>query len=231
MEARQKDLLKYIIEEHIRTASPVSSSLMAEKYFPELSSATIRNEMAELEELGYIVQPHTSAGRIPTLLGFKHYVDGLACDDCLSANDEDNLDELDLTSGRENIKALAKKLAEMSKDAVVVGFSPFDVYYTGLANLFAQPEFIDSELVHAMSQVIDSLDNVMEQVFLNAGVSSEVVIGDDNPFGGGCSAVVAKMAFGDGEVVVAILGPMRMDYSRNLNLVDYIQKKLNAKNI
>jgi len=231
MEERQKNLLKYIIEEHIKTAAPISSSLMAEKYFPELSSATIRNEMAELEELGYIVQPHTSAGRIPTLSGFKHYVDSLETDETLSSKDENNLDKLNLSSGRENIKVLAKKLAELSNDAVVVGFGPADVYYTGLANLFSQPEFIDNELVHLMSQVIDSLDKVMEQVFKNAGDNSQVVLGDDNPFGHYCSAVVSKMFFDNGKIVVVILGPIRMDYSRNLSLVDYIQKKLNLKNI
>jgi len=231
MEDRQKNLLKYIIEEHIKTAAPVSSSLMAEKYFPELSSATIRNEMAALEEAGYIVQPYTSAGRIPTLIGFKHYVENLDADETLSAKDENNLDKLDLSGDRENIKSLAKKLAELSNDAVVVGFSPFDVYYTGLSNLFSQPEFVDSGLVHSMSQVIDSLDNVMEQFFQTAGDDSEIMLGDDNPFGQDCSAVVSKMVFSDGEIVMMILGPMRMDYSRNLNLVDYIQKKLNEKNI
>ena len=231
MEERQKNLLKYIIEEHIKTAAPISSSLMAEKYFPELSSATIRNEMAELEELGYIVQPHTSAGRIPTLSGFKHYVDSLETDETLSSKDENNLDKLNLSSGRENIKVLAKKLAELSNDAVVVGFGLDDVYYTGLANLFSQPEFIDNELVHSMSQVIDSLDKVMEQVFKNASDNSQVVLGDDNSFGHYCSAVVSKMFFDNGKIVVVILGPIRMDYSRNLSLVDYIQKKLNLKNI
>jgi len=117
----------------------------------------------------------------------------------------------------------------MSNDAVVVGFSPFDVYYTGLSNLFSQPEFIDNELVHAMSQVIDGLDNVMEQVYQTASGGSEVVLGDNNPFGDACSAVVTKMIFEGGEVVVAILGPLRMDYSRNLSLVEYLQKKLNNK--
>ena len=231
MEERQKNLLKYIIEEHIKTASPVSSSLITEKYFPELSSATIRNEMSELEDLGYIVQPHTSAGRIPTLSGFKRYVEGLEADEKLSSRDENNLDKLDLSSGRENIKALARKLSELTNDAVVVGFSPFDFYYTGLSNLFSQPEFLDNELVHSMSQVFDGLDDAMERIYQTAGDDSEIVLGDDNPFGESCSAVVFKMVFDDGEVVVAILGPMRMDYSRNLGLVDYLQKKLNYKKL
>jgi transcriptional regulator of heat shock response len=183
--------------------------------------------MAELEDSGYIVQPHTSAGRIPTLLGFQHYVEGLETDEKLSVKDENNLDKLDLSGDRENIKVLAKKLAEMSNDAVVVGFSPFDVYHTGLSNLFSQPEFLDNELVHSMSQVIDGLDNIMEQIYQTAGDNSEIVLGDNNPFGDSCSAIVSKMVFDDGEIVVAILGPMRMDYSRNLGLVDYLQKKLN----
>ncbi|MFA5020662.1 MAG: hypothetical protein WC517_01210 [Patescibacteria group bacterium] len=226
MEDRQNNLLKCIIEEYIKTALPVSSSLIAEKYFSDLSSATIRNEMAELEVAGYVMQPHTSAGRIPTLSGFKYYVDNLEVEEKLSAKDEDKLDELVLSNDREDIKVLAKKLAELSNDAVVIGFSPLDIYHTGLSNLFSQPEFIDNESVCSMSQIIDGLDNIMERVYLTASDNGEVVLGNDNPFGDDCSAVVAKIIFDGEEIVVAILGPRRMDYSRNLSLIDYIQKKL-----
>jgi heat-inducible transcriptional repressor len=75
-ERRQK-LLRFIIDEYVSTAQPVGSNALVEKYALPVSSATIRSEMAHLEEDGYIAQPHTSAGRIPTDLGYRYYVEAL----------------------------------------------------------------------------------------------------------------------------------------------------------
>jgi len=75
-ERRQK-LLQFIIDEYVTTAQPVGSNALVEKYGLPVSSATIRNEMAALEEEGYIAQPHTSAGRVPTDLGYRYYVEAL----------------------------------------------------------------------------------------------------------------------------------------------------------
>ncbi|HSP55792.1 MAG TPA: heat-inducible transcriptional repressor HrcA [Dehalococcoidia bacterium] len=75
-ERRQK-LLQFIIDEYVSTAQPVGSNALAGKYGLGVSSATIRSEMAHLEEEGYIAQPHTSAGRVPTDLGYRYYVEAL----------------------------------------------------------------------------------------------------------------------------------------------------------
>lgn len=72
---RQKIILKSVIDAYIQTAEPVGSKALAEKM--QLSSATIRNELADLEEMGFLIQPHTSAGRIPTQAGYRFYVDSL----------------------------------------------------------------------------------------------------------------------------------------------------------
>ncbi|MGM0419495.1 MAG: heat-inducible transcriptional repressor HrcA [Bacillota bacterium] len=77
MTERKIRVLKTIIEEHILTAEPVGSRTLARKYDFGFSPATIRNEMADLEEMGLLEQPHTSAGRIPTDLGYRFYVDNL----------------------------------------------------------------------------------------------------------------------------------------------------------
>ncbi len=74
---RRKKLLQFIIDEYVTTAQPVGSKALAERYGLSISPATIRNEMAELEEEGYITQPHTSAGRVPTDLGYRYYVEAL----------------------------------------------------------------------------------------------------------------------------------------------------------
>ena len=84
---RKKHVLKAIIEEYINTAEPVSSGTIVEQYIPDCSSATIRNEMAELEQLGYIEKPHTSAGRIPSVKGYRFYVDELLNDDNISLDE------------------------------------------------------------------------------------------------------------------------------------------------
>ena len=75
IDARKKKILQAIIQEHIISASPIGSRTLAKKYNLDVSPATIRNEMADLEELGYLEQPHTSAGRIPSDKGYRFYVD------------------------------------------------------------------------------------------------------------------------------------------------------------
>src|SRR5437870_3292959 len=74
---RQAAILNYIVREHIETALPVGSDTLVRKFGLGLSSATIRNEMARLEEAGYISHPHTSAGRIPSDKGYRFYVEVL----------------------------------------------------------------------------------------------------------------------------------------------------------
>src|SRR4249919_84302 len=74
---RKSAVLRAVVEEYVRSGEPVGSETIAERAGIGVSSATIRNEMAALEELGYLTHPHTSAGRIPTDIGYRHYVDSL----------------------------------------------------------------------------------------------------------------------------------------------------------
>jgi heat-inducible transcriptional repressor len=81
---RQALILKLIVREHVRTVDPVASGALVDNYNLGVSSATVRNEMACLEELGYLHQPHTSAGRIPTESGFRYFVERLMSEEALS---------------------------------------------------------------------------------------------------------------------------------------------------
>ena len=74
MDARHRDVLIAVIREYIDSAEPVGSRVLCKRHFPSLSPATIRNAMADLEDLGYLVQPHTSAGRVPTDAAYRFYV-------------------------------------------------------------------------------------------------------------------------------------------------------------
>src|SRR3989442_3293585 len=75
MDARQRDVLIALIREYVDSAEPVGSRVLSKRHFPHLSPATIRNVMADLEEMGYLSQPHASAGRIPTDKAYRLYVD------------------------------------------------------------------------------------------------------------------------------------------------------------
>ena len=75
MDERHRDVLVALIREYVDSAEPVGSRLLARRYFPKLSPATMRNVMADLEDMGYLAQPHTSAGRVPTDKAYRFYVD------------------------------------------------------------------------------------------------------------------------------------------------------------
>ena len=84
LDKRKKEILQAVIDEYINTAEPVSSGTLVKKYGLDYSSATVRNELAELENIGYLDKPHTSAGRVPSEKGYRFYVDELLNDEDIS---------------------------------------------------------------------------------------------------------------------------------------------------
>jgi len=138
MNERQENLLKDIIVEFYHTAQPVGSSLLVQKYYSNLSSATIRNEMAVLEQEGYIIQPYTSAGRIPSEKGYDYYLNNLIQEEKLISSKRSVIDKaLEILESRDKIKSLAKAIAAISEEAVFVAFDRNDFYYTGISNIFS----------------------------------------------------------------------------------------------
>lgn len=84
LDKRKKEILQAVIDEYINTAEPVSSATLVKKYGLNYSSATVRNELAELENNGYLDKPHTSAGRVPSKKGYRFYVDELINEEDIS---------------------------------------------------------------------------------------------------------------------------------------------------
>lgn len=229
LEPRKKELFSSLIAEHIRSAAPVGSRVLAEKTSFGKSSATIRNDLVELEEKGLVTHPHTSAGRIPTARGWKYYIEELMQAELPSKKAQETLSRIAKekhTEVQDMLKSVARTLAELSENASIVAFSRHDVYYTGLSNIFAKPEFAELELVRSMSAVIDHLDEVVEKLFATISVGTHVLVGRENPFGEDCGAVVSKLKHNGEERVFGILGPVRMDYGQNHGLISYTAKLL-----
>ena len=217
--SRNSALLSAIINEYIKTAKPVSSGVIVDNYGFDCSPATIRNEMVVLEEQGYIESPHTSAGRVPTQQGWQLYIAEFLENEDISSEEQVELKK-DLKL--DNLKNTAKKLGNISELTVFIGFSEHDTYFTGLANLFKQPEFQEIDLVQSISQVVEHLEEMMPKIKKVLNNETKVLIGAENPFGADSGVVATEI----NKVLVGILGPVRMDYQKNIARLNFIKELL-----
>jgi len=221
MNSRQEQIFKIVIENYIDTAEPVGSKFLVENTSLGLSGATIRNELRDLEELGLLTHPHTSAGRIPTELGYRYYVESLMGPIKINDLEKKGIQIcFSEAEGERAVKNIAKYIAEKMNSAVIVAFGTDSLYYTGMSQLFTQPEFRDYAYVVKASTIFDQCDERIEDIVdLFENKIPKVLIGSENPFGQMTSMVGVRI----GEVFFTILGPIRMDYAKAYSFVDYLQ--------
>jgi heat-inducible transcriptional repressor len=193
MTNRQAQILRAIVEQYAEVASPVGSSLLAKVF--NVSSATIRAEMAELERFGFIAQPHTSAGRVPTDKGYRMYVNAIT-------------ESPELPSSRGGERALAARvqvgtnpehmirntvdtLVELTHNLGIATIGG-QLYMSGLGNLFAQPEFMGGLGARQVAELLDNLEPWLREAAPNEPLS--VYIGQENPVGrsAGCSLINSR---------------------------------------
>ncbi len=228
MDQRKQQLLNLVIDKYIATAEPVGSRFLLSSGKMDIGEATIRNELRTLEQEGYLTHPHTSAGRIPTAKGYRHFIDNLDKNKLKIGKKENNIlgmavrSEKDYSKSRKN---LSKKLAEISNQAVILAFSPDSVYYTGLSNLFSQPEFNELSLIADVSAVFDHCDNCIDDFFEEVTDNLQIFISKEHPFGDMLSVLVTK--FSNDKIengLIALMGPIRMDYKKNYSLMTKIKE-------
>ncbi len=224
METRKEQLLGLVVEEYIKTAQPIGSKFLSTETELRVSAATIRNEMRDLEETGMLAQPHTSAGRIPTEAGYRYYVDNILKIGKLTKKKQENLQKIEKLEldKKSKYKEMAKYISEDLGAAVIIAFGSNSLYYTGIGNLFSQPEFQTHAHTVDVSAVFDKCEEVIDQVFeeIEKGLP-KVLVGKENPFGSVCSLVGVR--FGN-HSLLSVLGPMRMNYGRSLEFLDFIKE-------
>jgi heat-inducible transcriptional repressor len=228
MDKRKETILNTIIREYIKTGAPVGSSVLVEKYKLNISPATARNEMAALEEEGYIIQPHTSAGRVPTEKAYVKYISGIKGKK-LGKTEENDLYIVLGKKDEQSFKDTAKTISTLAQNAVFWAFHRHNLYYTGISNLFQQPEFSQIEVVYDVSSVIDRMDEIINSIFDKVEDEPKAMIGADNPFGEFFGSIVTKYRHNDNIGLFGIVGPMRMDYEKNLAIMDFVLKNIQTK--
>lgn len=141
---RQLNILKAIVKDYVETAEAVGSRTISKKYNLGISAATIRNEMADLEEMGYLIQPHTSAGRIPTQKGYELYVDSLMSDHELEDHEKEILQRCirnDFEKADDFISELSRILSSMTNYTTIAvydrGVESHRIKYIQLVSLSA----------------------------------------------------------------------------------------------
>ncbi|MCK4540337.1 hypothetical protein KAU09_04245 [Candidatus Parcubacteria bacterium] len=225
MDERKELILNTIIKEHIKTGLPVSSGVLVEKYKLNISPATVRNEMAVLEDEEYIIQPHTSAGRIPTEKAYKLFIENIQPKK-INQSDRAGLEELLEQSTEENLKNAAKKLSSLSGATVFWAFHRHNLYYTGISNLFQQPEFSELSIIYDISAIIDRIDEIINDIFDEIEDGINIRIGSDSPFGSFSGTIMAKYKIGEHTGLFGVLSPVRMDYEKNLTLINFVYDRL-----
>ncbi|MDO8435755.1 MAG: hypothetical protein Q7S89_03705 [bacterium] len=214
---RQQTILSSLINLYTKYAEPIGSNAVLRDADLDVSGATARSEMSYLEEEGYLTHPYTSAGRIPTVKGYRYFRDHLMPDTAPTEAERDVVREMREQEHDVANRAIAKAIASRAQEAVFVAIESQDVYYTGLSFLFAKPEFGEQELVVNISELLDHLNDAI--VEMSGSVSQDVCIwiGDEHSFGDRCSLVVARSG-ADG-CMYGILGLERMDYLTCARLV------------
>ena len=228
---RQKEILNRIVADFIDLAQPISSEFLEEKHHFGICPATIRIEMQKLTDGGYLIQPHTSAGRVPTDKGYRFFVNNLFEKGIPEEKDFLKLEDLierEIGDRVRFLQSLTKNLASFSSNLALGYLFDEDLFWKeGWEDVLGEPEFKETKVITDFADVIRHFEKEIEDIKINSGI--KVYIGKENPFSKvkDFSIIISKCHFlNDEKGVLAIAGPKRMAYDKNINSLNYLTKLL-----
>ncbi len=224
MQNRRQQILQAIIAEYLQTAEPVGSKTIMQTYNINVSPATIRADMAGLEKEGFLIQPYTSAGRIPTDKAYRVFVDDIMQDLAPAPNVESILEDYRHQLYNENLKReifdAINLLSKFSTNAAFATLPNSRTFFLGMSNIIKKPEFIKDPLV--ASRVVEVFEennnfiNFLKSLNLQKQ-KIEILIGKESLLSEiqSCSIIVGSYNLKGFQGVIGILGPTRMNYKLN----------------
>jgi transcriptional regulator of heat shock response len=231
-ESRKRAILAATINKYIQEAEPIASEDISREF--DLSSATIRNIFAELEESGFLIHPYTSGGRIPTDNGYRYYVDFLIQQ--IELLDEEK--ELIVKKYKREIRQLEDALEETSDVisaithyAGIVSLLEWQdkFFYKGIGYILEQPEFRNPDKIRILIKMIEDKQWLLDIINRDFSEKVKVYIGREIGCPGmeNCSLVVSSYSFKDKPLGrLAVLGPTRMEYKHIIPTLEYISSVL-----
>ncbi|MDR2611273.1 MAG: heat-inducible transcriptional repressor HrcA [Clostridiales Family XIII bacterium] len=232
---RKLKILQAIVSDFIATAEPVGSRTISRKYVVDVSPATIRNEMADLEEMGYLTHPHTSAGRMPSDKAYRLYVNQMMEKYELAENEKKRI-RREISSHVEELERAIKHASELLSELTnLTSFATLEedmyraqLFLEGMTRIFAHPEFNNIQRARDFLEMIDRKDS-LTKTLVRRGDGIAITIGDENssdimPD----SSIITATYHIDGQFVgkLGVIGPTRMRYDEITSVIDYITKNL-----
>lgn len=227
--SRQVQILRAVVEEYINTAEAVGSDTIDRKYSLGVSPATIRNEMVYLTKHGYLRQPHTSAGRIPSSLAIKMYVRDLMRERDLSVADEVSVKERIWTKRNQLSALLQESTRVLAQRAHAIGIAITDdqqLFIAGSAQLLNMPEFFDIDAMRAVLNLLDDAQ-VLEDLFerMSGEQSVGIVFGDElgNALLDSVGMIFTGFEASGHHCWLGLIGSSRFDYPYVLPMMRYLR--------
>lgn len=230
---RQISIIKAVVEEYTSTGEPIGSDTLDKKYNLGVSPATIRNEMVRLEDMGYLKQPHTSAGRVPTPIALKLYVSELMREQELSVTEEVSVKERMWDHRAKMHKLLQEATHVLSEKTNTIGFATVNdgsVYSSGYANLLTLPEFFDIDVTRQVLEMVESYTRLQEIFARSEGAQPfHIVLGDEfgNEYLYPCAMAYTDFGTGSLRGHLGVIGPARLNYPYVMPMLRHMSGLLN----
>lgn len=234
--SRQKDILEAVVNEYIKTALPISSDFLKNEGCFDVSPATIRLELAELATKGFLEKPYISGGRVPTDKGYRFFVN-----EVLEKTEQEKIklkkirESFCLTEQFENsfkfFQEVAKELADFSSNLSVVFSDELNITVKdGWETVAQAPEFSHIDYFKNFAALVRDFENRIKGMNFTSGKTLKIYIGKESPFRNkNFSIIIGQEKIGKrskNKAIFAILGPKRMDFKKNIFLMNSLFKIL-----
>jgi len=237
---RKKRVLSAIVDHFIKTAEPVGSKTIILTYNFKVSPATMRNDMAILEEEGFIMQPHTSAGRVPTDKGYRLYVDQLADFNMARASAQSIVQGLlgvhRAQRAKQQVHEAVSLLSQATPNMAFATIPESDrTFFMGVSKMLRQPEFLESPMqASQVMEVIEESEHFLSALRnLDLDDEPRILIGEENVLSGidSCSLILLPYHYDGYRGILGILGPKRMPYAFNAALLTEVRNLLETQQL
>ena len=230
LDSRKENILDFIVRDYVRTANPVSSERVNKKVNLGVSPATIRNTMLELDNGGFLEQPHTSAGRIPTDKGYRYFIQNLMRLKEPQADIRHSMDKIfsrSFSESDEIFKELNSAVSWHLKLFSAIFLENENRFFKhGLSEVLKEPEFTEQNRAVDFVNLTEHLENTVSDMFQRKNTNYDEPNFIIEEFG------MAGMFFEDedwGRFVMISLGPRRMNYEKAGSVLKYAKKDIISK--
>jgi len=238
---RRKRVLIALVDEYVESAAPVGSMRIAQHHLRDVSAATIRNELMNLESEGYATSPHTSAGRVPTNTGYQVFVNNLLLRSSFMdenrhmfiGNPHLNENELRVLEPEQRLDRILADLSLLTGLLTVLWWIKPDsvIHHRGIAQLMAQPEFRDSTSLIPLMQLLEDesgLANLFYSILTGNGLIVKIGIEDKDGRLSSYSVIAELIGKEQAKGILAVFGPTRMDYRKAIPALLQAQRLLDS---